>query len=63
KEFNAYFKFHEIYFNQRITSGVYMCTVAIALGYKEIYLSGIDFYDNGGGMLLIPNKKSFKIGS
>ncbi|MCW1537202.1 alpha-2,3-sialyltransferase [Campylobacter jejuni] len=36
-----------------------MCTVAIALGYKEIYLSGIDFYDNGGGMLLIPNKKIF----
>ncbi|EAJ4571786.1 alpha-2,3 sialyltransferase, partial [Campylobacter jejuni] len=47
KEFNAYFKFHEIYFNQRITSGVYMCAVAIALGYKEIYLSGIDFYQNG----------------
>lgn len=47
KEFNAYFKFHEIYLNQRITSGVYMCAVAIALGYKEIYLSGIDFYQNG----------------
>ncbi|ECC0098045.1 alpha-2,3 sialyltransferase, partial [Campylobacter jejuni] len=29
------------------TSGVYMCAVAIALGYKEIYLSGIDFYQNG----------------
>ncbi|WP_285949813.1 alpha-2,3-sialyltransferase [Campylobacter jejuni] len=36
-----------------------MCAVAIALGYKEIYLTGIDFYDNGGGMLLIPKKKIF----
>lgn len=27
-----------------------MCAVAIALGYKEIYLTGIDFYDNGGGV-------------
>ncbi|EAI6906423.1 alpha-2,3 sialyltransferase [Campylobacter coli] len=47
KEFDAYFKFHEIYLNQRITSGIYMCAVAIALGYKEIYLTGIDFYQNG----------------
>ncbi|XGQ70299.1 alpha-2,3-sialyltransferase [Campylobacter hepaticus] len=47
KEFDAYCKFHEIYLNQRITSGIYMCAIAIALGYKEIYLAGIDFYHNG----------------
>lgn len=49
KEFNTYFKFHELYLNQRITSGIYMCAVAIVLGYKEIYLVGIDFYENVGG--------------
>lgn len=49
KEFNAFCKFNEIYFEKRITSGVYMCAIAIALGYKELYLAGIDFYTNGGG--------------
>ncbi|EAJ4910618.1 alpha-2,3-sialyltransferase, partial [Campylobacter jejuni] len=45
KEFYAYIKYNEIYFNKRITSGVYMCAIAIALGYKTIYLCGIDFYE------------------
>ncbi|EOI0502918.1 alpha-2,3-sialyltransferase [Campylobacter coli] len=68
KEFDAYFKFHEIYLNQRITSGIYMCAVAIALGYKEIYLTGIDFYQNGSSyafdtkqknlLKLVPNFKN-----
>ncbi|EOH2692045.1 alpha-2,3-sialyltransferase, partial [Campylobacter jejuni] len=58
KEFNAYFKFHEIYFNQRITSGIYMCAVAIALGYKEIYLSGIDFYQNGSSYAFDTKQKN-----
>ncbi|MBC5861685.1 alpha-2,3-sialyltransferase, partial [Campylobacter jejuni] len=45
KEFYAYIKYNEIYSNKRITSGVYMCASAIALGYKNIYLCGIDFYE------------------
>ncbi|MCZ0771909.1 alpha-2,3-sialyltransferase [Campylobacter hepaticus] len=45
KEFYAYIKYNEIYFNKRITSGIYMCAIAIALGYKNIYLCGIDFYE------------------
>ncbi|PCM56634.1 alpha-2,3 sialyltransferase, partial [Campylobacter sp. BCW_8712] len=57
KDFNAYFKFHEIYLNQRITSGVYMCAVAIALGYKEIYLSGVDFYQNGSSYYAFDTKQ------
>lgn len=47
KEFDIFYKFNAIYLNQVITSGIYMCAVAIALGYKEIYLAGIDFYNNG----------------
>ncbi len=44
KEFYAYIKYNEIYLNKRITSGIYMCAIAVALGYKNIYLCGIDFY-------------------
>lgn len=40
-------KFNEIYKQQRVTSGTYMCAIATALGYKEIYLAGIDLYQNG----------------
>ncbi|MBZ7945635.1 alpha-2,3-sialyltransferase, partial [Campylobacter sp. RM10532] len=46
KEFSSYIYFNEIYHDQRITSGIYMCAIAIALGYKNIYLTGIDFYEN-----------------
>lgn len=45
KEFYAYIKYNEIYLNKRITSGIYMCAIAVALGYKNIYLCGIDFYE------------------
>ncbi|MBM0636718.1 alpha-2,3 sialyltransferase [Campylobacter sp. VicNov18] len=58
KQFDAYFKFHEIYFNQRITSGIYMCAIAIALGYKEIYLTGIDFYHNGSSYAFNTKQKN-----
>nr|CCF72442.1 glycosyltransferase GT42 [Helicobacter bizzozeronii] len=34
---------------QEFTSGVMMLVSAIALGYKEIYLAGIDFYATGLG--------------
>ncbi|EAK2629560.1 alpha-2,3-sialyltransferase [Campylobacter coli] len=45
KKFYAYIKYNEIYLNKRITSGIYMCAIAVALGYKNIYLCGIDFYE------------------
>ncbi|MCR6591459.1 alpha-2,3 sialyltransferase [Campylobacter insulaenigrae] len=46
KKFHTFIKFNEIYNNRRITSGIYMCAVAVAMGYDEIYLTGIDFYDS-----------------
>ena len=48
-EFDAFIKYNELYLGRRITSGIYMCAFAVALGYEEIYLCGIDFYQNGGG--------------
>lgn len=47
-EFNALHKFYALYYNQRFTSGIIMLITAIAQGYDEIYLTGIDFYQNGG---------------
>ncbi|MGC6408548.1 alpha-2,3-sialyltransferase [Bisgaard Taxon 45] len=44
--FDVYLRYKELYENQRITSGVYMCAVAIAMGYTDIYLTGIDFYQS-----------------
>lgn len=46
KEFFAFMQYNEIYLNRRITSGIYMCAFAAALGYKDIYICGIDFYKN-----------------
>ncbi|MBZ8002644.1 alpha-2,3-sialyltransferase [Campylobacter canadensis] len=45
KSFKQLINYNEIFFNKRITSSVYMCAVAIALGYKNIYLCGVDFYE------------------
>ncbi|NBI12888.1 CMP-Neu5Ac--lipooligosaccharide alpha 2-3 sialyltransferase [[Haemophilus] felis] len=45
--FDQYIRFNEVYEDKRITSGVYMCAVAIAAGYQDIYLTGIDFYSEG----------------
>ncbi|WP_104750119.1 alpha-2,3-sialyltransferase [Helicobacter cynogastricus] len=44
--------------NQWFTSGVVMLICAIALGYKEIYLAGIDFYTDGPGHFY-PNRSTF----
>lgn len=41
-------KFHRFYFRQWPTSGIVMLYTAIAQGYREIYLTGIDFYRGGG---------------
>lgn len=46
--FDAYLQYNELYENKRITSGVYMCAVATAMGYKDLYLTGIDFYQEKG---------------
>lgn len=58
KEFDAFVKYREIYLNQRITSGIYMCAIAIALGYKELYLAGIDFYNNGSNYAFDTKQKN-----
>ncbi|MFY4724217.1 alpha-2,3-sialyltransferase [Campylobacter jejuni] len=57
KDFFAFIKYNEIYKNQRITSGVYMCAVAVALGYKNIYVCGIDFYQNTNNLYAFDNNK------
>ncbi|WP_066388763.1 alpha-2,3-sialyltransferase [Helicobacter himalayensis] len=58
QEFFTFIRYSEIYHNRRITSGVYMCAFAVALGYTELYLAGIDLYSNKGGYafnILKPN--------
>ncbi len=57
KDFFAYIKYNEIYNRQRITSGVYMCATAVALGYKSIYISGIDFYQDTNNLYAFDNNK------
>ncbi|MWV67595.1 alpha-2,3 sialyltransferase [Helicobacter saguini] len=42
-----YINFYELYFGQRPTSAVQLCAIAVARGYKEIYVVGIDFYEKG----------------
>lgn len=46
--FNKLDKFHRFFFHQWPTAGIVMLYTAIAQGYKEIYLTGIDFYMGGG---------------
>ncbi|WP_337211108.1 alpha-2,3-sialyltransferase, partial [Campylobacter molothri] len=36
---------------------MYMCAIAIALGYKNIYLTGIDFYDKNKEFYSFDTKK------
>lgn len=47
-EFNALHKFYALYYEKRFTTGILMMIVALAQGYREIYLTGIDFYESGG---------------
>lgn len=44
KEFFDFVRYNEVYLEKRITSGIYMCGCAVALGYKNIYICGIDLY-------------------
>lgn len=55
--FDEYLRFNELYQGTRITSGVYMCAVAIAAGYQDIYLTGIDFYTDGNTRYAFDHKK------
>ena len=45
KAFLEFIKLQEIYFYKHPTSSISLCGIATALGYKEIYLAGIDFYE------------------
>lgn len=47
EKFFKFIQFNEIYYDARPTSGIYMCAFATQLGYKEIYIAGIDFYTTG----------------
>ncbi|WP_146744533.1 alpha-2,3-sialyltransferase, partial [Helicobacter sp. 10-6591] len=51
----------EYFYNNRVaTSGVYMCIFGVFAGYKEIYITGIDFYANGGKYIHnITDKQNF----
>lgn len=46
KAFLEFIKMREIYFYEHITTGILLCAIATAMGYKEIYLAGIDFYES-----------------
>ena len=41
---------YRYFYDQYPTMGIVMLYTAIAQGYKEIYLTGIDFYRGGGGI-------------
>ena len=44
-EFLEHSKLQALYFYKNYTSGLYLCAIAIALGYTELHLCGIDFYE------------------
>ena len=43
--FLEYIKIQKIFFAKHPTSAIFLCGIAVAMGYKEIYLVGIDFYE------------------
>ncbi len=46
-DIDAMLRRYELFENKRITSGIYMVIAAMACGYKNIYIAGIDFYQDG----------------
>ncbi|GJJ80459.1 alpha-2,3-sialyltransferase [Pasteurella canis] len=58
EKFDKYLRFREIFEGKRITSGVYMAAVAVAAGYKDIYLVGIDFYTEEQTSYAFEHKKN-----
>ncbi|WP_373421156.1 alpha-2,3-sialyltransferase [Haemophilus influenzae] len=57
RAFDTHLQYHELYEDKRITSGVYMCAVATAMGYKDLYLTGIDFYQEKGNPYAFHHQK------
>lgn len=47
KEFEIYMKYNLLYNYAVATSGIYACAIGVAMGYREIYIAGIDFYTQG----------------
>ena len=47
-QFHELQKFLAFYYQKYFTSSIYMLITALALGYREIYLVGLDFYQGGG---------------
>ena len=47
-QFHELQKFLSFYYQKYFTSSIYMLITALALGYQEIYLVGLDFYQGGG---------------
>lgn len=43
--FLEYVKLQKLYFDKNPTSTIFLCAIAAAMGYEEIYLAGIDFYE------------------
>ncbi len=57
-QFHELQKFLSFYFQKKFTATIYMLITALALGYQEIYLVGLDFYARGGGRLCFQYTKT-----
>lgn len=45
KKFIEFVKLQEIFYYKHPTTAIMLCGIAVAMGYREIYLAGIDFYE------------------
>ncbi len=52
-EFDKLHQFYWLYYELTFTSTIWMLIIALAQGYKEIYLTGLDFYSGGGQIMLL----------
>lgn len=43
--FYDFLKFKNLFFRKQITSGVFMCGHAVAVGHKKLFITGLDFYE------------------
>lgn len=57
KEFEIYMKYNLLYNYAVASSGVYACAIGVAMGYREIYIAGIDFYTQGNSTYGFDMKK------
>ena len=56
-DLRTYLIFNDVYKGMVATSGVYMACIAALQGYKEIYLTGIDFYDSNKTMYAFDSRR------